>query len=104
MLYLGRGDNGYYLSLASNWKDNETYSNIYLDGKFPDGCCGEDPFVWFDERYDVLCYLAFGGWDNPFGIHTFSIDGGYNWNGYMNGEYAYTQYIYYNDGSNITKM
>eukprot|EP01084_Bolivina_argentea_P289594 497316_1 len=100
---LGRGDDGYYLATATNWKDNSTYKNLYLDGKFPDNCCGEDPFVWFDKRYNVLHAIwHFGGWGNPYGIHTFSTNGGYDWNGYMNAEHAYTQYVYFTDETNIT--
>eukprot|EP01084_Bolivina_argentea_P216406 367657_1 len=95
----------YYVTMATNWKDNTTYSSI--PANMPYNCCGEDMFVWYDKRYDVLhCiwhwYNETG--DHPLGIHTYSIDGGRNWDGGYNKypeEYAYDNVVKYTDGSSV---
>ena len=96
---------GYYLTKATNWKDNKTYSISDITFNFPKDP-GEDPQIWYDKRYDVLHTIwHFNNetdWSYPLGMHLWSIDGGFNWNGYFDGTYAYQPYTQFNDGTNIT--
>eukprot|EP01084_Bolivina_argentea_P221540 375188_1 len=85
---------------ASNWKNNQTYKYINIVLNPPNR--GEDPFMWYDKRTNVLHTIWHaGGWGMPFGYHRFSIDGGYTWNGYDYNIQAYNNSVYFNDGDII---
>ena len=74
---------------------------------------GEDPFIWYDSRYDVIHslwhYTCYG--DCPCGLHAFSTDGGNTFRAYLDfgsnindypSEWAYTADVEYTDGSKMT--
>eukprot|EP01084_Bolivina_argentea_P120475 213560_1 len=94
---------GYYVTKASNWKDNNTYINTDITYNYPISP-GEDPYLWYDIRYDVFHSLwHFGNetaWGYPFGMHAFSIDGGYNWKLYPD-EFAYQGHVEFTDSDPI---
>ena len=97
---------------ASNWKDNATYSynemlpysgNIIRQ-------YGEDPFIWYDSRYDVIhsiWHYRPNGRNYPNGIHAFSTDNGHTFQAFLDfnlypQEWAYTPFAEYTDGTNYT--
>lgn len=99
MVGIGRAD-AIYVWHASNWSDITTYN--YSIAGLPDNCCGEDPFIWFDSRFDVLHVIWHGGgWDDPYGVHTWSNDGGYNWN-WAENEKAYQSIVEFTDGTSFS--
>ena len=79
---------------------------------------GEDPWIWYDTRYDVvhsLWHYTYNGFDCPCGLHAFSEDGGHSWHAYLdfsefNGndlddypaEWAYDNVANYKDGTSHT--
>ena len=105
---------GYFVQRARDWKDNASYATqnitenvLRIAGMH---CCGEDPFVWFDARYGVL--HAVWHYNNetdfalPFGIHTFSVDGGWQWNAFLEfdaypPEYAYGPHVDFVDAESV---
>ena len=117
----GSDYSGYFIEKASNWKDNRTYTYVNITENISKikgmHCCGEDPFIWFDERFGgdgvlhaIWHYNNESDWSFPGGIHTFSVDGGYHWNTFLEfdkyePEYAYGSYVEYGDGTsqNLTR-
>lgn len=99
MVGIGRAD-AIYVWHAENWKKPNTYKYTALT--LPDNCCGEDPYIWFDERYNVFHIIWHGGgWDDPFGIHTWSTDNGYTWHNIPN-VMAYQNNVQFTDNTSFS--
>ena len=106
----------YNLVKATHWKQNTSYSHHPMhpydnnSGKEV-AQYGEDPFVWYDPRYDVihtLWHYTYTGNDYPLGLHAFSQDGGTTFHAYLDfsdddkdypAEWAYNATAYYTDGT-----
>ena len=99
MVGMGRAD-AMFVWHADDWKDTKGYRYAYAG--LPDDCCGEDPFLWYDVRYDALHIVwHFGGWDDPKGVHTWSTDGGDNWQ-WVRGALAYDSEVQFTDGTSFS--
>ena len=107
----------YNLITATNWKTNtsyETHKMLPYDNANSNQVAyyGEDPFIWYDTRYDVvhsLWHYTYNGQDFANGIHAFSEDGGHTWHSFLDfgggdypAEWAYNATAVYTDGSSET--
>jgi len=99
MVGIGRAD-AMYIWHAENWKEKSTYKYTALT--LPKNCCGEDPFIWFDTRYNVFHIIWHdGGWDDPKGVHTWSTDNGYTWHNIPN-VLAYQNTVEFTDNTSFS--
>eukprot|EP01084_Bolivina_argentea_P233743 393606_1 len=105
----------YNLITAMNWKKNTSYKTHPMkpydnaSGK-EIAYYGEDPFVWYDTRYDVvhtIWHYTYNG-DTTFGLHAYSTDGGNTFHAFLDfsvgdypSEWAYNQTAFYTDGSSV---
>ena len=104
----------YNLVTAAHWKLNASYERHAMrpyDNANTTQLCyyGEDPFIWFDDRYDVvhsLWHYTYDGTDFANGIHAFSTDGGHSFHAFLDfgisdyaAEWAYNQTAFYVDGT-----
>lgn len=104
----------YNLITATHWKSNTTYQRHEMlpydnaSGK-EIAYYGEDPFIWYDTRYDIfhsLWHYTYNG-DTPYGLHAFSMDNGHSWHAFLDfgiypAEWAYDPIAMYKDGTNQT--